>query len=628
VVEGRLGGGLSVASNRLRISGQGIERELEPFLDTGTAVVFEVPADLGDLIAAAGELAVEVTPLGLLAGQEVAGPSVSASITSAGLETQTPAVRTLRSSDLGTGLVDVDLGLPFGLVSPEDVQLRVEAGARRRLVDATSLDLAGTEAHFVLPRDLPTGVLELALRARLGSAWSPWSRLAGAVHDGHARIPCAASAEGDAGSVWRTDVTLLATGDEDVDAGLELSAGGRMGVVIPSGTQLTLEDLVAQLGGIEVTGSIRVEASGSLLVASRTFNQGEEGTFGQFLAGERPGAALLPDQPIELIGLVESDAFRSNLGLVNDGDRRASLRVELRSGRGALLAERTQTLAAGTTLLVGKVFRKWAAGSEVEAGRITLELVDGERVHAYASIVDNLTGDPTTVPPLSVAVLPRTGAATELWIAAAAATEGVNETQWRTDLVIANPAAVSARVTVGLMGPASPPEPIVVELAAGETARLDDVVGAGGFGLETGGALHLEATVPVVALARVYNLTPGGTYGQLLVAEPVSYGLRSGEEGWLPMLAGPGAFRSNIGLVNPGAGVQTVEIELYAEDGRRLRRLVQRLTARQWLQLAAVLDVPRGYARVRIAGTDGPVLVYASVIDELTGDPTTVPLLR
>ena len=87
-------------------------------------------------------------------------------------------------------------------------------------------------------------------------------------------------------------------------------------------------------------------------------------------------------------------------------------------------------------------------------------------------------------------------------------------------------------------------------------------------------------------------------------------------------------FRTNLGLVNGVASPITVRWELFASDGRSLGTDEIDLPAWGNAQLNRVLadfaDIEAAYAEVWTMTTGGAFTCYASVLDEVTSDPTTI----
>lgn len=100
--------------------------------------------------------------------------------------------------------------------------------------------------------------------------------------------------------------------------------------------------------------------------------------------------------------LRKSTAFRTNVGVVNLGDSAATVVITLRDAGGAPVGDaKTMTVAAGRWAQQYDLFADVGAGDR-ETAYATVEVeTGGARVWAYASLVDNLTGDPTTIPVLA-----------------------------------------------------------------------------------------------------------------------------------------------------------------------------------------------------------------------------------
>ena len=98
-----------------------------------------------------------------------------------------------------------------------------------------------------------------------------------------------------------------------------------------------------------------------------------------------------------LPGLVENASFRSNIGLVNTGFDTATVLVELFDGAGNKLTSYTSTLANGQWSQAVKPFWKLAGQTALDSGYARVTVQSGYGVFAFASVIDNLTNDPTTV---------------------------------------------------------------------------------------------------------------------------------------------------------------------------------------------------------------------------------------
>jgi hypothetical protein len=219
-------------------------------------------------------------------------------------------------------------------------------------------------------------------------------------------LPVAAHNPGLNQSQWRSDLGLLNAGT--VTANAQINFFGTGGVVantiyVPAATQSILNDVVGQLGA-SGQGALEVLSDQPLKVTSRTYNQvspGEscypDGTQGQDYPTLTASDGLGAGQSAYLAALTENASYRSNIGLVNAGSGAATVLVELYDGAGTKLTEYTVALAAGQWAQETQPFRNKAGQTSMDRGYAKITAQSGSGVFSFASVVDNLTNDPTTV---------------------------------------------------------------------------------------------------------------------------------------------------------------------------------------------------------------------------------------
>ena len=220
-------------------------------------------------------------------------------------------------------------------------------------------------------------------------------------------IPVASHISGANYSQWRTDLGLLNTAT--VTANVLITFYGSDGVAsntafVPAGAQSILADVVTQVGS-SGNGALEVRSDQAVDVTSRTYNLVPEsavcypnGTQGQDYPAYTVLQGLWAGESARLPQLAENASFRTNIGLTNAGTETASVTVELHDGSGALLTTYTVTLAPGENRQENRPFAKKAAQSNMSRGWAKVTVNSGSGVIAYASVVDNITNDPTTVP--------------------------------------------------------------------------------------------------------------------------------------------------------------------------------------------------------------------------------------
>ena len=292
-----------------------------------------------------------------------------------------------------TGQGAGDLGADPRFAAPwPSADLRLLAGSPA--IDAGDAALAPSVDLEGRPRDArpDLGAFEAAATSPL-----PFVRV----------VPAAAHAAGAFGSLWRTDVAV-ANGN-GAGAALEVRftpAGGGdartwSGTVSP-GTLLYSDLLVSLLGfpaDAKVSGALRFASDRPLVVSSRTWNATEKGTYGAHLAGLPEERAVTPERPGVLPQLKRGASSRTNVGLANAGAAEVTATLRLFAANGtALGGPKAVTVPAGALVQVDDVFAACGAGDATIAWARVEVTTPGGVVHAYASVIDNATSDPTIVP--------------------------------------------------------------------------------------------------------------------------------------------------------------------------------------------------------------------------------------
>ncbi len=193
---------------------------------------------------------------------------------------------------------------------------------------------------------------------------------------------------------WRTEVVLHNATATAQQVELELrargsdTAGPTKTLSLAPGEVKGLPDLYTALEAPAGSGSLRVE--GSVMTWVRTFNQGEQGTFGQDVPAVRFADAVPPDEarlfPATTSQNIET-GFRSNLLLLNLGGTAATFTVR---GCGAS----TSLPVPGGAYDQLNNLGQWLGCPN---GPFVAEVEANGPWFGYVSTIDPLTGDPTTV---------------------------------------------------------------------------------------------------------------------------------------------------------------------------------------------------------------------------------------
>jgi len=438
-------------------------------------------------------------------------------------------------------------------------------------------------------------------------------------------VPAAAHGAGSMGSQWRTDLGIHNPGDSSTEVRVDFHDGAAVHSLSrtlgPSATSL-LEDVIGMYN-LDASGALEILAEDDIFVTSRTYNQSGSGSFGQYLDGVDPASALSSGQSAELPQLREDSSFRTNIGLLNTSGAGATVEVGLYDGSGALLRTFTRSLSPGVLKQENRPYWALANRSDIDRGSARVTVTSGAGVVAYASVIDNRTQDPTTIPMKMAATELRQG-----WVAAAAHASGSMGSQWRTDLGLLNRQGSTAQVTVALHSGAT--SQMTTTVGPGDQKVLSDVVGL--IGVNGSGSLEITSDVPIYITSRTYNDGGSGTFGQFLDGESTETGVGAGQIVFLSQLSENSSYRSNIGFVNTSSAPAAVSVELLTPSGSVAGQFSQTLSAgeswqknRPFSTVAGRNNISGGAARIEVTSGAG-VIAYGSVIDNQTQDPTTIPM--
>ena len=132
-----------------------------------------------------------------------------------------------------------------------------------------------------------------------------------------------------------------------------------------------------------------------LSVFSRTFNQTEDGTYGQGMAGIPSGDLIQAGTVKRVMFMTQNPDFRSNLGILNGSASPITVQWKLYLADGTFWSSGFADLPAWGNIQKNRIF---AAAAPVEAGYVEIwSETHGAVFAAYGSVLDNPTSDPTTV---------------------------------------------------------------------------------------------------------------------------------------------------------------------------------------------------------------------------------------
>lgn len=458
---------------------------------------------------------------------------------------------------------------------------------------------------------------------------------------GHLRLVAAAAhTAGLEGTAWVTDLEihnpgrtsafgflfLLKTGEDSSDAeGRPFNVG--------AGASLRLTDVVRRtFGESRATGGVLVGSDAELIVTSRTYNDHASGTFGQYVEGYAHTEALQAGATATLIQLTENAAFRTNLGIVNAGATGFDADVDFFRSNGQRLGSRQYQVGPFMHLQDVKVLARVTSGDVDDGYAVVTTSTPGARYFVYASVNDNRTGDPMQVVPATVS----SGAA--VYLPGAARVGGFGGTAWRTDLEVHNPGSSQARFTLELLARGeenAAPAQRVLNLAGGLPVRYVNVLPAvpGTDGAATPRLTPTQGRL--AATQRTHNNQPAGTPGQPAAGLPEDAAAAWGQTARTVQPPEPSSDttgpRTNLGLANATGAPTVVTAQPHRADGVKLGVRTYELPAYGHEQedraprKVTAEAVGAGHAVLTTATPAGRFFAHASVVDNRSGDPVTVP---
>ena len=326
----------------------------------------------------------------------------------------------------GVGLVSLhiegDQVVPLASLAVSEAPTRIIAwlsrvymvapGAGLMLADAS----LGTDLLLLdeLPLDGASGLALVGSFLSIGRGSNGFSTIdlsdcaAQAIQTTTSFIGAAARATGLENTFWVTDLAIanltprvasvnLAYLVKDEANGTPLNSA----FSLQPGQQMMLPDVLNSVFGLDsANGALRVTTSHpDVRISSRTYNAaGKDGTYGQFIPALTRADALSAGEEGVLLQLQENAGFRSNLGLVNVSGDTVEVQVDLYRGSGSHVAVWTKSLRPFEMVQATRIFNTVGAGT-VDNGFAVVKVTssDGE-VLAFASVVDNGTGDPIYQP--------------------------------------------------------------------------------------------------------------------------------------------------------------------------------------------------------------------------------------
>jgi hypothetical protein len=464
-------------------------------------------------------------------------------------------------------------------------------------------------------------------------------------------LPSSVFRTGTNAAEYRTDVRVLNQGASAVTVTATLydqQTGGTLRsnpFQVEARNQVAFDNVLQSLFGRTLShgayGPIRFDTTGAILVAASVNNVNACGTravSGQWLPGIAASHALKSGVIGQLaVSTSASTGYRTNLVFMNPGVASATATVKVLRGGGTLLSTGTiGPLPANGFKQVSLDNGSFPGVASSTDANLWLEFTSDQPVLAYATIIHNVSGDPFAV--VASSATPMTAGSYVL--PSSVFRTGANAAEYQTDVRLLNQgtSAVTVHATFydQVTSAVLTSNPIRIE---GRNQAAFDNILQSLFGRTLGqgayGPIRFEATGPLLVGASVNNVNACGTRavsGQWLPGIPASLGQKAGVIGQLAASTSTNSgYRTNLVFMNPGSVVATATVKVRRGEGTLL-------------STGTIGPLPpNGFAQVPLAGdafpqvgsvtdanlwleftSDQPVLAYATMIHNASGDPFAV----
>jgi hypothetical protein len=312
--------------------------------------------------------------------------------------------------------------------------------------------------------------------------------------------------------------------------------------------------------------------------------------------------------------VIDTDEFRTNLGLTNISILDATSTLTLYDENGTSVASRTVFVPAGGLTQLNNVIRYLRGNSPSQVSNLFGSLVvsSDQTVVAFATQIDNVSNDPSL----------ESGKASGKTSLLVPSTTSVNP--FRSSLIIQNVGTEVSTIDlrqrdisgalIKVFSFTVPPNGLF---------HAEDIHAALGLS-GVFGPLEIVSTnsVPVVATSRVYS-SASRTSGFF---EALDISGTSANQ-MIPVSQDNSSFRSNLGINNPGETEALVDVSLYDRSGALLgsqkvtvpaHRLLQINNVNRFITGATGISDTLGYIRMT---ANHPVLGFSSLISNTSDDP-------
>ena len=205
----------------------------------------------------------------------------------------------------------------------------------------------------------------------------------------------------------QTDVRLFNTSSNPVSTTLSFypEGGGSAQIremTLAAGEVRTINSAVQSLFGMNnANGALHVDTASAvnLVATARTYNQTDQGTYGQFIQAVTPAdAASKGTRALQILNIEESNRYHSDIGVAEVNGKPAKVEISVTPSDAKFAVSTTVDLGANQVTTFRQLLKGVGLDNTYNA-RVAVRVIDGEgKVTAYGSVTDAKTNDPTFIP--------------------------------------------------------------------------------------------------------------------------------------------------------------------------------------------------------------------------------------
>ncbi len=452
-------------------------------------------------------------------------------------------------------------------------------------------------------------------------------------------LPVVTHIGGQNNSIWRTDVQIY-NPDPNVTTPLTMTATLRdmtRTLEIFKSTEI-YEDFMTRFTPNPDSGSVIITTRSKVppQIWTRTYNQTETGTFGQFIPAIRldtiGGGSATDSGKYYMAGLRHDARYRTNLGLVNPNPTVIPATVRVYDDLGSEIGHFTKQLQPFQ--LNQFPIASDGAVPGLKGDRpfsIEIEVPPGQWLIAYCSFIDSASNDPVYMQAVRESELSSADYRDAI-------IPGVGQTgPWSSDVTIFNPNGRTVTVDLAYYDGAGVKKGEVknVPVGAGAFLQYDDFLRKGLFGTvpESVGILRVSVPDSVVAdrfpltFARTYNDNgTGRTYGQGIGGFAAARAnVKPSKPALIAGIRSNSKYYTNVGVVNVSTTAASVTVKsLDPTSGAEAVLMSFTLQPNQSTVARVNLIGITEQAALKVETVGGNVWAFCSMVDKGTGDPEYV----